>query len=791
MKIAFLTERMILGFGVDLVVDNVAQGLSELGHDVTVFAINVDETFKKRGYKIKKFSCPLIWNPLKQEYVAYKAMPFIKNIESEFDIFLFETFPFYFFPAFIKKPCIIVDHGVSASIGMDWKTKIRLNYSKITKDYFDFIFTDRIITVSNYLKNILPKYAREKTDVIYNGADHYLIKSNNSEILNFRKENNIKPDEKLLLYVGRLNNDKQPYKGVNDLIDIYKKVKIKNNKIKLLMVGFGNDEDKKTLEKESIVVYPNAPTEKMPTIFSSSDIYVTATKWEGFDLPLIEANSFGKPSICYDIGPHKEVITNNISGFIVKNQSDFVKNILNLCKDKDLYEKISNGALENSKKFLWKNMVLEYEKVIKKTILNSKKNKLNNNENDLVDLITLNFNGKKYLKPLFDSIKKQTYKKIKVTMVDNGSIDDSVSFVEKEYPWVNIIKNKKNLFFPKANNIAIKKTKGEYLFLLNNDTVLKEDAVEEMVKTIKKDSRTIAVAPKMMMYKNKNVFDAFGTVMIPNGSPFNRGIGQCDIGQYDTEEKLFGACFGAVLIKRHFYEKVVKPLDNDYFGYFEDVDWCYRAQGMGLNILSCPKSIVYHDHSGSSKNKSYEWKYFLIHRNYIRTLFKNYGTKHLIKYGSKKILSILKESIKSPSKERQKSCRKILIDTFFYMPKLIVKRLNVRNKRFDFMTDNYIWSFSDGEKPFFNGEKYEPDFSLENIKHSYLQKYSRIEKLNISKEEKEETLKMLTTLNDLSINYSIYTKKQRKNLTDLIEKNLINKIGLENTKLLSQKIKKL
>lgn len=790
MKIAFVTERMILGFGVDLVVDNVAQGLAELGHDVTVFAINVDKTFKGRKYKIEKFPCSLIWNPLKQEYVAYKAMPFIKNIENEFDVFLFETFPFYFFPAFIKKPCIIVDHGVSSSLGMDWKTKIRLNYSKITKDYFDFIFADRIITVSSYLKNILPKYARKKTDVIYNGVDHYLINSTiNSDVEIFKKSIGIKSDEKLLLYVGRLNNDKQPYKGVNDLIDIYKKVKIKNSKIKLLMVGFGDDDDKKTLEKEDIIIYPNAPVEMMPVIFSSSDVYVTATKWEGFDLPLVEANSFGKPSVCYDIGPHREVIKNNESGYIVKDKSSFIKKVLNLCEDEKLYRKISNGALENTKRFFWKDVVLKYERVIKDVVKKNKKNKDFGYEDGLVDLVTLNFNGKKYLEPLFESIKKQTYKKIKVTMVDNGSSDDSVSFVEKKYPWVNIVKNKKNLFFPKANNIAINRTNGEYLFLLNNDTVLKNNTVEEMVKTIKKDSRTAAVAPKMMLYKNKKVFDSFGTLITQNGSPFNRGIGQYDIGQYDTEEKIFGACFGAVLLKRHFYEKTVGPLDNDYYGYFEDIDWCFRVQGMGLNIITCPKSIVYHDHSGSSKQKSYEWKYFLIHRNYIRTLFKNYGLKHLFKYGTKKILSLIKEALYSPLKERRKSCVKVLLNTLVYMPKLIIKRWITRGKRFDFMTDDYIWSFSSNEKPFFNGEKYEPELSIENIKHSYQEKYSRLKILDKSKETKKRTAEVLIKLNNLTINYLIYSKKRRNELIDSIEKDLVDDIGSVNAKLCSVKMK--
>jgi len=367
-------------------------------------------------------------------------------------------------------------------------------------------------------------------------------------------------------------------------------------------------------------------------------------------------------------------------------------------------------------------------------------------------------------------------------MVDNGSADGSVAQVNKDYGWVKVIPLNKNLFFPRANNIAIKATKGEYILLLNNDTILDKDAIKEMVITIKKDPQTAAVTPKMKFFKNRQIFDAFGTLIMPDGSPFNRGIGQYDIGQYDIEENIFGACFGAVLIKRSVYEKIVGPLDNDYFGYFEDVDWCYRAQGMGFKIMTCPKATVFHDHSGTSKKLGQEWKYYLIHRNYLRTLFKNYGLKNICTYYIFKVLLIVKHGFFPPTAERRISCIKILIDTFIYFPKLLIKRLLVRSKRIDKITDEMIWSFSVGEKSFFNSEIYEPNYSIENLQHSYIQKHARIENLDIDQASKNQIKKTLIKLNDIVINSKIYNKKEIMNRLDDIEIELAKDIGESSAK---------
>lgn len=791
MKIAFLTERMILGFGVDLVINNIANGLSKLGNEVTVFAINIDGSYKNLNYKIKQIPCPLIWNPIKQELVAHKFLPYIKNLENEFDIFIIETFPFFQYAAFLNKPIVVVEYGVPSTMGMNWKTRIRLGYEKFTKNFIYYRFTDKIIPISNYLKSTLPLYAKKKADVIYCGSDHYFLnigKDQDKKVETLKMKLNIKKDDKVLLYVGRLNYADQPYKGVDDLLRIFKKIKKYNSNVQLLMVGYGNEIDREYLEKLGAKVIVKAPIEEMPTIFSACDICVSASKWEGFDLPIAEANSFGKPSVCYNLGPHPEVIKNGISGFVVKDNDEFVEKVLDLVKNESLYKKLSIGATTSSKKFIWENIINQYNEILKKTMQDSKKNKVSNYKDGLVDVITLNYNGKKYLDQLFNSLEKQTYKKIKITMVDNGSKDDSVEYVKKNYKKINLIVSKTNLFFPKGNNLAIGQTNGEYILFVNNDIIVDQNAIEEMVKVIKKDEKIAAVVPKMMFFKNPKVFDSFGVAIMKDGSPFNIGIGQYDIGQYDVEKAVFGACFGAVLIKRSVYENSVGPLDNDYFGYFEDVDWNFRANGMGYKFVTCPNAIFYHDHSGTAKSMGNEWKYFLIHRNFLRTLFKNYGNKHLLKYFSYRLLGYVKQAIKPPFKERRITSIKIIANTIAYLPKLILKRLEVKKNRIDSITDDQIWSFADGEQQFFDSENYEILYSLENIRFSYDKKYKNLHLLEVSHKKKIETMETLSKLNELFFNNKLYSKNKINNLVKSIEKDLIRDLGEKDGKLCAKKI---
>src|SRR4030066_206126 len=195
----------------------------------------------------------------------------------------------------------------------------------------------KIIMVSNYLFNQLPNHIKKKASFIYNGIDHYQNETVYSgDILRFRERLGVSEQDVLLLYVGRLNLTNQPYKGLAELVDIYQNVSIKNPAVKLLTVGYGTKNDEEFLKNQGILCASNVEEDMMPLIYSASDIYTTCSQWEGFDLPVGEAQYFGKPSICYNIGAHPEILLDGKTGFIVKDKNEFTEKIKVLAASKKL-----------------------------------------------------------------------------------------------------------------------------------------------------------------------------------------------------------------------------------------------------------------------------------------------------------------------------------------------------------------------------------------------------------------------------------------------------------------------
>ncbi|MCE5329356.1 glycosyltransferase family 4 protein, partial [bacterium] len=367
----FITDRMILGHGVDLVIDKVATGLSESGYDCEIYCNNFDDIFKKqRPYKLKKL--PQITNTgVFNLESRVKKFELILNNQGA-DIFIINSFPFYSLAPYLNKPVISINYGVISTEGMTLKRKLFYKYMDFTQNFLYFRKSSWIISISDYLNSKLPPYLRKKAGYIHLGADHYCSDKEitNRQIIDFRHKLGVEDNDFLLLYVGRLNPVNQPYKGTQELISLFHEAKKQNSKIKLLMVGFGSQNDEISIKNEGILAVANASWELMPLIYSSCDIYTTCTKWEGFDLPIIEAQSFGKPSICYNLCAHPEITENGKTGFLVNSKEEFLNKIIELSINNDLKSKMSSYCLEFSKKFSWEKTVSEYDRRIRSVLEN-------------------------------------------------------------------------------------------------------------------------------------------------------------------------------------------------------------------------------------------------------------------------------------------------------------------------------------------------------------------------------------------------------------------------------------
>ena len=154
--------------------------------------------------------------------------------------------------------------------------------------------------------------------------------------------------------------------------------------------------------------------------------------------------------------------------------------------------------------------------------------------------------------------------------MDNGSADGSCSFVSANYPWVHIIELPDNFGFCRAVNEGIKAAKAPYVLLLNNDTEVKEDFVEQMLLAIRRHKNAFSCAARMVQYHDRDKLDDAGNYYCALGWSFARGKGK-NIDLYQKEEKIFSACGGAAIYRKKIMEKI-GYFDEEHFAYLEDTD---------------------------------------------------------------------------------------------------------------------------------------------------------------------------------------------------------------------------
>ena len=230
-----------------------------------------------------------------------------------------------------------------------------------------------------------------------------------------------------------------------------------------------------------------------------------------------------------------------------------------------------------------------------------------------VYIIVLNWNGKDDTIECVRSLQKINYNNYKIVVVDNGSEDDSVSEIKKQFSKVEIIENKKNLGFAGGNNVGIKyaiNSGADYVLLINNDTTVEEDFLSELVEAGESDKKIGILGSKICFYSDPNrIWFAGGKVNWLKNKGTHIGLDQIDNGQYDKIKEtdyLTGCC---LLIKREVVEKI-GVLAEDYFLYYEDTDFSLRTKNAGYKPIYVPKSKIYHKISRSTKPGSFSYIYY-------------------------------------------------------------------------------------------------------------------------------------------------------------------------------------
>lgn len=237
------------------------------------------------------------------------------------------------------------------------------------------------------------------------------------------------------------------------------------------------------------------------------------------------------------------------------------------------------------------------------------------------------------IRSIFKSHTSYTYE---VIVVDNHSTDDSVETISKYFPNVSLIRNPENIGFARANNQAIRVAKSKYILLLNSDTVIKPDTLQVMVSFMNQHPKAGASGCKVVLPDGNLDRACRRGFPTPSASfyyltglahlfPKNPRFNQYQLTHLDPDQSYPVDCLvGAfMLVRREVFEQI-GLLDEDFFMYGEDVDWCFRIKQGGWDIIYYPKTSIIHYKGASSRRKPYKIVYefhramYLFHRKHFQ-----------------------------------------------------------------------------------------------------------------------------------------------------------------------------
>lgn len=223
----------------------------------------------------------------------------------------------------------------------------------------------------------------------------------------------------------------------------------------------------------------------------------------------------------------------------------------------------------------------------------------NRQETPLVSIIALNYNQTTVTCEFLESTKKLTYQNFETIIVDNGSTIDPTTQIEAgNYPHLKLILSPENLGFTGGNNLGIEQAKGEFLFIVNNDTEVTPDLIEQLLAPFKEDPAIGVVCPKIRFYHNPEViqYAGFHQMNLLTGRTWAVGSKEVDNGQHNTSGPTWCAHGAAMMVKREVIEQVGRFAEK-FFIYYEESDWSARILKAGYKIYYNADGLIFHKES--------------------------------------------------------------------------------------------------------------------------------------------------------------------------------------------------
>jgi GT2 family glycosyltransferase len=297
-----------------------------------------------------------------------------------------------------------------------------------------------------------------------------------------------------------------------------------------------------------------------------------------------------------------------------------------------------------------------------------------------LSVIIPNFNGGRFLPTLLSALQRQTFRDFEIILADDASTDNSVAFVEQNYPTVRLIVNRHNKGFAKTCNLAVDAAHGRIIVLLNNDTEPEPDWLAELANAVCANPQAAAFASKLLLFDERTRLHTTGDLLGTDGIPRNRGVWEEDRGQHDHMTEIFSASGGASAFRQEVWQ-ALGGFDEDFWMYLEDVDFGFRAQLMGWQAVYVPTARVYHHLSatGGGALASY-----YVGRNTIWTVAKNMPARLLVRNLPKIIAAQLKITLDALRNIRGEAARARLrgqIAGLLGLPRQLRKRRTIQTWR--------------------------------------------------------------------------------------------------------------
>ena len=262
-----------------------------------------------------------------------------------------------------------------------------------------------------------------------------------------------------------------------------------------------------------------------------------------------------------------------------------------------------------------------------------------------VSIISVNYNQAEVTCEMLESLRGITWPNVEIMVVDNASPSDCSS-IKQRYPEIIYIESKVNLGFAGGNNLAIKECTGDYILLLNNDTIVNPSFIEPMIETFQQNKHIGIVSPKIIFYYSEGIIQYAGTKEINPMTCRGETIGymQKDDAQFKHVSQT-NLCHGAcMMLSREVIDRV-GLLDENYFMYYEEYDYCERVKHAGYQIYYDGRSHILHKQS-ISVGKNSPLKSYYMTRNRIYFSRKNFtGLNRMIAIAYNYAIAIPKNTL--------------------------------------------------------------------------------------------------------------------------------------------------